>query len=76
MKGFIDKRDQHLWVTHLSLFAGMMTSYYSTNSELIQNSAVVLPIGDACAAIIGSAVGRIKVQQFRLRSAVKASRDP
>jgi dolichol kinase len=61
MKGFIDKRDQHLWVTHLSLFSGMMISYFSHTTSLIRNTAVVLPIGDASAAIIGSTFGRIKV---------------
>lgn len=74
MKGFIDKRDRHLWVTHISLFSGMMTSYYSNTNSLIQNSAVILPLGDACAAIVGSTYGRIKVTKISLRSGAKALR--
>lgn len=61
MGGFIDSRDTHFWVTHLSLFAGMMTSYFTSTGSLIQNAAIAIPIGDACAAIIGSSFGRIRV---------------
>lgn len=62
MATFTDKRDKHLWVTHLSLFAGMMVTYYSAStSHALRNMSVVIPIGDAVAALVGLKYGRIRI---------------
>lgn len=61
MGKFIDKRDKYLWITHISLLIGMSISYFLSTYSIIKHSSVILPIGDAFAAIIGTKFGRIKV---------------
>lgn len=49
-------------MTHLSLYAGMMVTYFSNQPYVIRNMSVILPIGDAFAALIGYYFGRIRIR--------------
>lgn len=60
MEKFLDSRDQHFWVTHISLLLGMSISYF-VNTGVTKHSSVILPISDAFAAIIGTKFGQIKI---------------
>ena len=75
MEQFLDMRDKFVWITHLHLLIGMSLTYFMSVDRVIRSSSVILPIGDAFAAIIGKKYGRIKVIKYKYRYSTKVYRD-
>ena len=60
MAQFNSEREKYFWFTHLFLYLGLALPYLYYQNNPLKNIAVIITVGDAMAAIIGTKYGRTK----------------
>ena len=60
-----ESRERYFWFTHLFLYLGLVLPYLYFRDTPLTNISVILTMGDAMAAIIGTKFGKHKMKKSR-----------